>query len=72
MDENISSYVKLVEKLNAEIEPQDFFAEAIEAVGLTGHPKASKAFSLAYDYGHSSGYLSVLNYLDEIANLLRD
>lgn len=49
-----------------------FAADALEEVGLTGHPKAAKVYALAYEYGHSSGYADVYNYLVELSDLVRD
>lgn len=49
---------------------KEFEEAAIEAVGLKGHPKAYDAFALAYDYGHSDGHHSVLNYLHELSELI--
>jgi hypothetical protein len=50
--------------------PENFSEEVIEYVGLKGHPKAGKAFSMAYERGHSSGHFSVLSELEELAQLL--
>lgn len=47
-----------------------FRADAIEAVGLKGHPKADMAYSMAWSRGHSSGLTEVLINLDELAELL--
>lgn len=47
-----------------------FEKDAIEAVGLKGHPKAGKAYALAWEHGHSAGYSEVLNYLSEFAELI--
>lgn len=47
-----------------------FKEEALEYVGLTGHSKAEKAFSLAWSKGHSAGYHEVVQELEELANLL--
>jgi hypothetical protein len=49
-----------------------FRADALAEVGLTGHPKADKAFAMAYERGHSSGHSEVLYYLDDLADLLKD
>lgn len=40
--------------------------------GLVGHPKADKLWALAYEYGHSSGYSSVINYYEEFAELISE
>ena len=39
--------------------------------GLTGHPKADKLYSLAWDMGHSAGYGEVENYYSDMADLLK-
>jgi hypothetical protein len=49
---------------------QEFKNDAIEAVGLKGHPKAEKAYALAWDHGHSAGFSDVLDYLSEFADLI--
>ena len=46
-----------------------FRIDAIEYCGLTGHPKADKAFSLAYD--RAGGTMSeILENLEELTELL--
>lgn len=49
-----------------------FKEDALEEVGLTGHPKAEKTFYLAYDDGHSSGDSEVFYYLTKYADLILD
>lgn len=49
---------------------KEFTDDAIYRAGLTDHPRAYKAFDFAWDIGHGSGYLEVLNYLFDIANVL--
>jgi hypothetical protein len=44
----------------------------LEKVGLLGHPKSGKAYSLAWEYGHSSGYDEVYIYLQDLAELVKD
>ena len=39
--------------------------------GLTGHPKFERAFAIAWDHGHSSGYSEVAIYFDELVELLK-
>ena len=50
----------------------EFRKAALEEVGLTGHPKADKAYALAWLRGHSAGFCEVLSELDELAELLKD
>lgn len=47
-----------------------FKKDALEEVGLTGHPKANKAFEMAWDRG--DGYREVMVELEELAELLLD
>ena len=56
---------------NAKYEAEEkFYDDALEEVGLTGHPRASKAFYYAYERGHSGGLEEVLNVLRGIAEVL--
>ena len=48
-----------------------FRSHALEAVELTAHPKADKAYALAWEHGHSAGYCDVLSYLVEFAELVK-
>ena len=34
-------------------------------------PKAEKAFSLAWEYGHANGYLEVLHYFEDMSELIK-
>lgn len=45
--------------------------DALEVVGLKGHKKAEATYKMAWEYGHSSGYSEVLNYLIDLAELVR-
>jgi len=48
------------------------FADGLLYVnGVHDHPKASKAYSIAWEHGHSSGYAEVSNYFDELVDLLK-
>lgn len=49
-----------------------FANEALTDVGLLGHPKADKAFALAYDRGHAHGYHEIHQELRALAELLLD
>lgn len=44
---------------------------ALTDCGIFEHPKAEKAYAMAYDRGHSSGYYSILQELQELAELLK-
>jgi hypothetical protein len=48
-----------------------FKADALEEVGLTGHPKADAVYALAWDYGRASGFSEVMNCLRELADLVK-
>ena len=47
-----------------------FKAEAIEAAGIKGHPKADLAFEIAWEFGHQMSLLGVLKHLGQLARLL--
>lgn len=47
-----------------------FREDALTFVGLKDHPKAIKAFGLAWREGHSAGYSEVLCHLQDYAELL--
>lgn len=49
-----------------------FYADALIEVGLKEHPKAAKAFSLAWQLGHASGHSDVMSHLYDIAELVKD
>ena len=39
--------------------------------GLAKHPKFEKAFEIAWEQGHGSGYSDVAIYFDELAELIK-
>lgn len=47
-----------------------FKADALQAVGLTTHPRADNAFAYAWSKGHAYGYSEVFNVLQDIAEVL--
>lgn len=47
-----------------------FKKDALEDVGLADHPRADKAYSTAWEYGHSGGLYGVYQWLCELADLL--
>ncbi len=49
-----------------------FREHAITAAGLDGNPKASKAYALAYEQGHSGGMAEVYEKLVELADVIKD
>jgi len=51
---------------------EQFKQDALADVGLTGHPRADKAYAFAWDHGHASGYSEVYYYLSDVADVLID
>lgn len=49
---------------------KNFKATLEEAYGLENHPKRDQIWERAWDKGHSSGYLEVLNEYDDIGELI--
>jgi hypothetical protein len=47
-----------------------FKIDALAEVGLAKHPKAERAFKMAWTRGHRQGYSAVLEELQELATLL--
>lgn len=48
----------------------EFRKDLYEEYGVTGHPKADKCFSIAWEEGHSSGYNDVAIYFSRIVELI--
>jgi hypothetical protein len=48
-----------------------FKAALFEEYGVTGHPKADKCYSLAWEHGHSAGFSEVANYFSEFVELIK-
>jgi hypothetical protein len=46
----------------------DMFVE----LGVVGHPKADKLYSIAWEMGHSAGYSEVLSYAWDMVDLIKD
>lgn len=71
-EKELKAYRKETEKWHAEQSRLGalFKLEALEDVGLTGHPKAEKAWALAWENGHSGGYSDVYSLLVDYAELL--
>lgn len=59
----------ITEKNEAKILAQ-FQIDALKAVGLFGHPKADKVYSLAWERGHSAGFHDIFVNLIELADLV--
>ena len=47
-----------------------FREDLIEALGLTGHPRAETLMNLAWEAGHSVGFDEVILYAEEFVDLL--
>lgn len=50
----------------------EFKKNALDVCGILNHPKADKAYSLAYEDGHSEGFGGIYNALIKYAELLTD
>lgn len=48
-----------------------FKKDVLEAYGVEDHPKAQRTFEIAWSHGHSSGYHEVLDWFDELSELLK-
>jgi hypothetical protein len=70
----VTKCLKEMDKYHAEQARLDtlFKQDALAEVGLTNHPKADKAYGLAWENGHSSGLSEVYNHLLDYAELLKD
>jgi hypothetical protein len=51
---------------------EQFKKDALDECGILNHPKAEKAYSLAYQDGHSEGFHGIYNALSKYAELLTD
>jgi hypothetical protein len=40
--------------------------------GVSNHPKRNKAFDIAWEHGHASGFTEVANYFADLAELLKE
>lgn len=47
---------------------QDMFVE----LGIVGHPKADRLYSIAWEQGHSAGYSEILSYAWDMVDLIKD
>jgi TPR repeat protein len=48
-----------------------FKKDLLEGYGVQNHSKADKAYQIAWEHGHSSGYYEVVNYFEELVELLK-
>ena len=51
---------------------EKFRYDSLNDVDLLDHPKANKIFSIAWEYGHSSGLHDVYYWLKELSELFMD
>lgn len=49
-----------------------FKTDLFDEYGVSDSPKRDAAFSIAWDYGHSSGFSDVASYFDSLADLIKD
>lgn len=62
---------KVAEYRKKQFDLDDMFKKAaIEYCGLSGHPKAEQAFNKARENSDMEGLMSILNELEELADLL--
>jgi hypothetical protein len=48
-----------------------FKIEAFDELGIATHPKAQKAFDIAWEERHAHGYHEVFDLLEDLAQLLK-
>jgi hypothetical protein len=48
-----------------------FHIDLAKEHGLTDHAKESKVWSLAYEYGHSTGFHDMAMYYEDLADLVK-
>jgi hypothetical protein len=63
----VSAYGANTARLEAQFK-QDMFVE----LGVVGHPKADKLYSIAWEMGHSSGYSEVASHMWDMVDLIKD
>jgi hypothetical protein len=59
-------------KADADRLDEQFKIDALQELGVSGHPKAQKLYSLAYEHGHTGGYSDIWSYLNDFADLIKD
>lgn len=50
---------------------EQFRADLEQEHGLSGHPKADRLWSLAWEHGHSNGFSEVVLHYEEFAELVK-
>jgi hypothetical protein len=51
---------------------EQFKIDALQELGVAGHPKAQKLYLLAYEHGHAGGYSDIWTYMNDFADLVKD
>ena len=49
----------------------EFKKDLLEEVGLLDHSKGEMVYNLAYQYGHDAGLSEIMNYADDLAELVK-
>jgi len=50
---------------------EKFVSALFAEYGVTGNPKANRAFSIAWEHGHSGGYSEVASYFADLVDLIK-
>jgi hypothetical protein len=50
---------------------EEFKADLFEEFGVTGNPKADKAYHIAWEHGHSSGFSEIYNFFSDLVELIQ-
>lgn len=50
---------------------EKFKNDMFECYNVSNHPKADKAYSLAWEYGHSAGLHDIHNYFSDLVELIK-
>lgn len=56
---------------NGQAEYDEFKADLLQAYGVTGNPKSDRAFSIAWEHGHSCGYSEVAIVFADLVELIK-
>jgi hypothetical protein len=67
---NLDAVREAYEAENLRLEDQ-FKQDCFSALGVSEHPKRDKLYSIAYDYGHSSGFSEIWGCMVEIGELIQ-
>lgn len=50
---------------------EEFKADLFEDFGVTGNPKADKAYHIAWEHGHSSGLSEIYSFFSDLVELIQ-